>query len=280
MNKPTIASCLQQAKKQLAACPTASLDAELLLLAVLKQTRAYLYTYPDKLLSAEDYEHFQSFIVRRQSGEPVAYILGHKDFWDLSLKVTPDVLIPRPETELLVELSLNLLDQDKPAKLLDLGTGSGAIACSLAHTCSKWQVTATDISAKALAVAQENVTAYQLNNVTCVLSDWFENIQAQSFDVILSNPPYIEEGDPELCTESMQYEPHSALFSPQQGLADLERIMQHAVAYLAPDGWLLLEHGFQQGNDVRTLFETHGYVNVTTHQDLAQRDRVSIGQKK
>ena len=220
---------------------------------------------------------------RRVDGEPVAYLIGEQGFWTLNLKVTPATLIPRPETELLVESVLANAQathaQVADLKLLDLGTGSGAIALALASEQPGWQVTAVDYSQEALVVAQDNGRNHKLSNVNFLRSDWFSALAvSQKFDVIVSNPPYIDERDPHLSQGDVRFEPSTALVAPNNGLADIETIARSAPKFLNANGWLLFEHGYDQGDAAVSLLQQLGFRNVRCVQDFGGRDRVTQGQ--
>lgn len=253
------------------------LDAEILLASVLQVPRAYLKTWPEKRLRPEQQKNFQALIAKRQQGQPVAYLLGEWEFWSLPIKVTPDTLIPRPETERLVELALEKCSA-KGASVADLGTGSGAIALALATENPTWSLFATDISPKALAIASANATALGLNNINCFAGSWLSALPDTQFDLIVSNPPYIDQHDPQLQSTVINWEPRSALIAEAQGLADLAAIISKAALFLQPRAWLILEHGYNQGAAVANLFQQHGYEQISTEQDLEGRDRVTCGQ--
>ena len=252
-------------------------DAELLLLHVLQQPRSWLYTHAGDELAMDVQTAFSSLLERRVAGEPVAYITGRRGFWTLDLEVTPATLIPRPETELLVELALQRLPLDAACDVVDLGTGSGAIALAIASERPQARVVATDASTAALAVAQRNAQRHAIGNVAFVHGDWLAPLASQHFDLIVSNPPYIESADPHLTQGDLRYEPTSALASGSDGLDDTRRIVRDSRSHLHPDGWLLLEHGWNQGPAVRALLAEAGYAEVFTAQDLEMRDRVSGG---
>ncbi|HWX65398.1 MAG TPA: peptide chain release factor N(5)-glutamine methyltransferase [Rhodanobacter sp.] len=254
-------------------------DAELLLLHVLKQPRSWLFTHADDVLDMDVRTVYMKLLDRRAAGEPVAYITGQRGFWSLDLEVTPATLIPRPETELLVELALQHVALDTACRVADLGTGSGAIALAIAHERPSAQVVATDASADALAVAQRNAQRHAIGNVTFLYGDWLMPLAGQHFDLIVSNPPYIEATDPHLAQGDLRFEPASALASGADGLDDIRRIVHDARVHLHPGGWLLFEHGWNQGNASRALLHEAGYVEVFTAQDLEQRDRISGGRR-
>ena len=267
-----IASLLRAA--ELPDSPTARLDAELLLAAALGKSRSYLHTWPEKIVSSEAALTFAEYLMRRRAGEPVAYILGQQGFWNLDLEVAPHTLIPRPDTELLVETALALLPAT-PARVLDLGTGSGAIALALAAARPRADVWAVDVSADALAVARANGQRLGLV-VAWHHGHWLAPVAGQRFDVIVSNPPYIAEGDPHLA--ALAHEPRVALASGPDGLRDLRAICAAAPAHLMPGGWLLLEHGHDQATAVRALLHAAGLGPVQSRRDLAGIERCSGGQ--
>lgn len=254
---------------------SARLDVELLLCHCLDKPRSYLRAWPEHTLSAQQQQDFEALLARRISGEPVAYILGEREFWSLPLKVGPATLIPRPETELLVEAALQLAPPSC-RRILDLGTGTGAIALALAKERPDWIVCATDKNPQALVLAQSNSTLLQLP-LELIESDWFEQVSGQ-FDLIVSNPPYISADDPHLQQGDVRFEPLTALVAHDQGLSDLQRIIQDAPDYLTPGGYLLLEHGWQQGDAVVALLNQRGFANVINRTDLNLRPRISIGQ--
>jgi len=243
---------------------------------VLDVDRSYLKTWPDRELSSAVEEQFEQLLERRIEGEPVAYLIGTQGFWTLDLKVSPDTLIPRPETELLVETALDL-DLPRQAKALDLGTGTGAIALALASERSQWQISAVDLMPKAVQLASANCQRYEFENVEIFQSSWFAEIPAQRFDLIVSNPPYIEDGDRHLTQGDVRFEPASALVSGSDGLDDLRLLIAESVNYLADRGWLMVEHGYQQGPAVRELFRQAGFSAVETRADLNGLERITLG---
>lgn len=257
--------------------PTAQLDAELLLAFVLDQPRSYLYTWPEKTVTAAQAASYMALLARRQRGEPVAYLLGRQGFWTLDLAVAEHTLIPRADTELLVEAALQLADADSALTVLDLGTGSGAVALAIASERPHWQVTGVDRIESAVALAQSNQRQLALINVQFLSSDWFSTLAEQRYDLILSNPPYIAEGDPHLAQGDVRFEPLSALVSGADGLDDIRVIIAQASSYLTARGWLLLEHGFEQASAVCELLEQAGFVDVSSQRDLAGHQRISLG---
>lgn len=276
----TVQQALQWALVQLQASGSAKVDAEQLLMHVLGCPRARLITHPDQLLTSPQWQQFQEFVVRRLAGEPVAYISGSRGFWTLELQVTPDVLIPRSDTELLVEQVLALADDSQPMTLADLGTGSGAIALAIASERPNWRVLATDSSISALAVARENAQQNNLQAVEFYSGDWCHALPpALRLDMLVSNPPYIEPGDPHLRQGDLRFEPLSALRAQDGGLRDLTLLTAQAVTRLKPGGWLLFEHGYNQGAAVRDLMQRHRFVEISTQRDLGGQERVTLGRR-
>jgi len=271
----TIAELLKRAVDLEPVSPTPRLDVELLLGSALGRDRGYLFTWPDRIVAAGQAEAFEAMVRRRQTGEPVAYILGQKAFWTLDLAVSRATLIPRPETEMLVEVALNLSLPDR-ARVLDLGTGTGAIALALASERPDWQILAVDRVQAAVQLAEQNRLALALSNVDILCSDWFDRVKG-SFDLILGNPPYIDVDDRHLHQGDVRFEPLSALVSGSDGLADISRIIREASSYLVPGGWLQLEHGAQQGKAVRRSMTAAGYLECFTRCDLAGLERVTGG---
>ncbi|MFB4393622.1 MULTISPECIES: peptide chain release factor N(5)-glutamine methyltransferase [unclassified Pseudomonas] len=269
-----IASLLRNA--QLPDSPTERLDAELLLAAALGKSRSFLHTWPERIVSSEAADTFASYLARRRAGEPVAYILGQQGFWKLDLEVAPHTLIPRPETELLVEAALELVPA-AAAKVLDLGTGTGAIALALASERPAWQVTAVDRIEDAVALAERNRQRLGLNNAKVLASHWYGSLAGERYDLILSNPPYIAALDPHLAAGDVRFEPSSALVAGNDGLDDLRVIVAQAPQHLLPGGWLLLEHGYDQAEAVRGLLSAQGFVEVSSRVDLAGHARISLG---
>ncbi|WP_411849971.1 peptide chain release factor N(5)-glutamine methyltransferase [Stenotrophomonas sp. LGBM10] len=252
-------------------------EAELLLMHVLGHPRSWLFAHATDVLDADAVAAFQALLARRQAGEPVAYLLGRRGFWTLDLAVSPATLIPRPETELLVELALERLPLATPLAVADLGTGSGAIALALASERPQARIIATDASADALEVARRNAAANGLHNVVFVAGSWYAALAGQRVALIVSNPPYIASDDPHLLQGDLRHEPASALASGPDGLDDIRVIVAGAGAHLLPGGWLLIEHGWDQGAAIRVLFEQAGFDRVSTVRDLEQRDRVTCG---
>ncbi|MFW0889942.1 peptide chain release factor N(5)-glutamine methyltransferase [Pseudomonas brassicacearum] len=269
-----IASLLRAA--ELPDSPTSRLDAELLLAAALGKSRSFLHTWPERIVPSEAALLFSEYLRRRRSGEPVAYILGQQGFWNLDLEVAPHTLIPRPDTELLVETALALLPA-APARVLDLGTGSGAIALALASERPAWTVTAVDRVLEAVALAERNRQRLDLRNVTVLSSHWFSALDGERFELIISNPPYIAATDPHLAEGDVRFEPASALVAGHDGLDDLRTIIAQAPDHLGAGGWLMLEHGYDQADAVRDLLQTQGFTEVHSRKDLGGHERISLG---
>ena len=270
----TIMTLLNEA--QLPDSPSARLDAELLLAAALGKPRSFLRTWPERVVSREAHDLYDRYLARRVSGEPVAYILGRQGFWSLDLEVAPHTLIPRPDTELLVETSLALLPAS-PARVLDLGTGTGAIALALGCERLSWQVLGVDRIPEAVALAERNRERLRLANVAFQASHWFSALNGKRFSLIVSNPPYIPSTDPHLEQGDVRFEPSSALVSGQDGLDDIRLIIDQAPDHLENGGWLLLEHGFDQPDAVRDLLLTRGFTAVESRRDLGGHERISLG---
>ncbi len=270
---PDVRSVLAAATQQLGERAAA----ELLLLHVVQQPRSWLFMHAGDVLGMDVQTAYAALVERRAAGEPVAYITGRRGFWSLDLEVTPATLIPRPETELLVELALERLPPDTGAIVVDLGTGSGAIALAIASERPRTNVIATDASAEALAVASGNAQRLGIANVSFMQGDWLAPLGERRVAMIVSNPPYIEAADPHLAQGDLRFEPASALASGADGLDDIRRILIDTRKHLQPGGWLLFEHGWNQGEAARALLADAGYTEVFTAQDLELRDRVSGG---
>jgi len=252
-------------------------EAALLLRHVLGVSDAWLVAHPDDAVEVAHAVAFQHLIERRARGEPVAYLTGTRGFHAIELRVAPSVLIPRAETEVLVDLALQCIPVDVDCRVADLGTGSGAIALAIAHARTQARVVATDINEAALDVARENAGRLRIGNVEFRQGNWYAGLGDGRFDVIVSNPPYIAEGDPHLHEGDLRFEPSTALASGADGLDAIRMIVPGAREHLRNGGWLLLEHGFDQGGDVRDLLLDHGYAEVFTRHDLEGRERVSGG---
>lgn len=276
-NDQSVQAALSWASDQLKdSSATVRLDADCLLADLLGKSRTWLFTWPDHILTAEQWQAFQAVVARRRKGEPVAYLLGYREFWGLNLKVSPDTLIPRPDTEDLVAKVLALLP-DQPATVADLGTGTGAIALALASERPNWQITACDFNAGAVVLAEENRQLLGFDHVRVIPSDWCQALETDYYDLIVSNPPYIEENDPHLTQGDVRFEPLSALISGQDGLDDIRLITEQAKRCLKTGAWLLFEHGYNQGDAVRHVMSDAGYTSVKTCPDLAGIDRITLG---
>ena len=268
---------LQSAERQLLDSgieDSARLDAEVVLAHVLQKDRSYLYAWPETEVTDEQRARFQLLIRERMAGKPIAYITGVQEFWSLSLKVTSATLIPRPETEDMVSCVLEHYANNTILKLLDAGTGTGAIAIALASERPGWQISACDISSEALLVAEENIRKYAVK-VHCFQADWLAGLAENSLDVIVSNPPYIDKSDEHL--EALAYEPYSALVADKQGLSDIEKIANQAAKVLRSRGALYIEHGYEQAEAVHRVFSAAGFNNIVCQKDLAGNDRFTYG---
>lgn len=294
----SIAQTLQDASQRLQnqqISDSPKLDAELLLCHCLGKNRTYLFTWPEKHLQPQQQTCFENLLKQRLQGHPIAHLIGQREFWGLNLKVTPDTLIPRPDTEILVETALEKLParhvnhtvkteqacpkpNNQNCRILDLGTGSGAIALALKHERPDCQVSAVDLSPAALQVAQHNAQTLELE-IDFKPSSWFSALaESEVYDLIVSNPPYIEDEDEHLQQGDVRFEPLSALTSGKDGLNDLKTIIQQACPFLKAGGWLIVEHGYNQASSVQALFNSFGYVNVCSRQDYAGHDRITLGQ--
>lgn len=263
----------------LAQAGLAPLDAQVLLAHVLRRDRTWLVAHRDEALQHGAATTFFALAERRRNGEPVAYLVGRREFWGLSLQVSPAVLVPRPETETLVELALEWLPTDRPLRVLDLGTGSGAIALAIARERPNADVVAIDASVAALTVARANATTLGLRNVTFMESDWYATVGGARFDLVASNPPYVAAGDPHLGLDDVRFEPLAALVAGADGLHALRTIVTGAGERLTPAGALLVEHGYDQAAAVRALLEDAGFVHLTARRDIAGIHRVAGGRR-
>lgn len=273
----TIKSILADAEETLKAhSDSPRVDVELLLGHILNKDRSFFYTWPEYELEHQQLLDFQKLLKQRLNGKPIAHIIGQRGFWSLNLKVTSDTLIPRPDTERLVELALDIIPQNKKWRILDLGTGSGAIALAIASERPLCEIVATDYSAAALAIAKENAKTHKLNNIQFLKSHWFENIEPQRFDLIASNPPYICDNDSHLSQGDVRFEPISALTSGTDGLNDIKMIIKQAKPFLNHGSTMLIEHGFEQANPVIALFEAENYQQIKNYKDYAGLPRVTM----
>lgn len=274
----TISTLLAEATHRLPGA-SARLDAELLLAACLGRPRSYLYTWPEHAVAGEHRERFRTLLERRACGEPVAYLTGQREFWSLPLMVTPATLIPRPETETLVALALERIAPDAALHIADLGTGAGAIALAVASERPDCELVATDISEQALHIARENAARLAIGNVHFLAGSWCAPLGDLPFELILSNPPYVALHDPHLELGDVRFEPRVALRAGPEGLDALREIIAGAPAHLQADGWLLVEHGFDQGVAVTGLFQAAGYREISDHADDAGLSRVTLGRR-
>lgn len=254
----------------------AKFEAQLLLQSVLNVNRAWLIAHENDELPLNSHETLTTLLSRRCTGEPIAYILGQREFYGLDLMVTPDTLIPRPDTETLVEAALAKIPDNAGTSVLDLGTGTGAIALAIAAHRRQANITAVDASHAALEIAKSNAQALGLLNVEFILSDWFNSLTSEKFDVIVSNPPYIAQNDAHLTQGDLRFEPISALASGADGLDDIRLIIDNCLVYLKPQGWLMLEHGYDQAELVADLLAHTGLVDIATFKDLGNQHRVTI----
>lgn len=285
----TIAQLLQEGISQLSNSDSARLDSEILLLKALNHsqnlnnpdklyTKTWLLTWPEKTLTQQQIQQYRHDLRLRSQGMPIAYITGTKGFWSFTLDVTPDTLIPRPETEILVECALEKISAADNFKIIDLGTGTGAIALAIASERDNTLILATDSSPQAISIAKKNALRLTLRNVSFCQSHWFNKIPEQQFDLIVSNPPYISDNDPQLDKHVRQYEPLTALLSDNHGLADIHEIIAQSHAYLKPGGWLLFEHGYEQAKAVQNLFKQFNFSYISTANDLNHLPRVTMAQ--
>jgi release factor glutamine methyltransferase len=276
MENTTIIQWIAHGQEQLASCSdSAKLDAQILLCFVLEKERSYILTWPDKTLTKQKAQEYLGLLQRRMIGEPIAYIIGIQEFWSLPLSVSPATLIPRPDTEILVELVLEHFAEVDSLQCLDLGTGTGAIALALASEQPNWKIDAVDFSLDAIKLAKENAKKLQLTQVNIFQSNWFSAVSECKFDVIVSNPPYIDALDEHLHQGDVRFEPESALIAAEQGLGDIKHIAQQALNFLNTQGALFFEHGFEQGCAVREILTNLGYQQAKTEQDLNNHDRVT-----
>lgn len=276
---PTIKQILTEARTTLTS-PDARLEAELLLEAICAISRSRQFSHPDEQLLEDQVEQYKSALERRLSGEPLAHITGRRGFWDVDLRVTPDVLIPRSDTETLVEQALQRIPYNARWQIADLGTGSGAIAIVIARERPQCELTATDNSAAALALARENATALGVNNISFVAGSWGQPLKLRQFDVILSNPPYIRTDDPHMLGGDLPAEPIQALVSGSDGMDAIRRIIEDSATCLKPNGWLLLEHGYDQAAEVSDLLQHADFNEIFTQKDYGGNSRVTGGRRQ
>ncbi len=279
MNPVTIGELLLAARSQLAPVhDSARLDSELLLAHVLNRSRTWLYTWPEHRPAPAESEQFRQLVEQRQDGVPVAYLTGQCEFWSLTLEVNPATLIPRPETELLVEQALNHIPSGAALRIADLGTGTGAIALSIATERPECRIVAADRCPTALATARRNADRHGITNVSFRAGDWYQPLAGEQFDIILSNPPYIADGDPHLQQGDLRFEPPEALTSGCDGLDAIRTLINSGRNHLDPGGWLMIEHGFDQGSAITRLLRQSGYHSIQSYPDLAGHDRITAAQ--
>jgi len=278
--KHSIKAALDLAVTRLQNCDHACLDAEVLLTHVLNKPRSHLHAWPEAELSEDQTLRFANLVELRAEGRPVAYLTGHREFWSLDLEITTDTLIPRPETELLVEKTLALLPAHENLRIADLGTGSGAIAIALAQERKPWALYAVERSLTGTCVAQRNARRLGVHNVCFVNASWCDALADASFHAIVSNPPYVADQDPHLRQGDVRFEPVSALASGSDGLDDIKKLIAETPRILKTGGWILLEHGFDQAKFIRNLLKIKGFINTATVHDLAGLERVSYAQKR
>lgn len=276
----TIKQALSQAQRLRVVSDSWRLDSEILLAHALHSNRETLFAWPAQELSRQQADAYENMMQRRERGEPIAYITGKQAFWDFELKVSPQVLIPRPETELLVETAIKFLEPNSSAalRLVDLGTGSGAIALALARHRKHWRITAVDISPQALALAAENAQLLQVENIEFCEASWCDGLDARAYDLVAANPPYVAVGDAHLQQGDLRFEPPIALIAKDSGLSHLQEIVKKCGKALKKEAWLLLEHGFDQKQAVANLLDDAGYSNISCAQDLAGVDRLTSAQ--
>lgn len=273
-NHITLSAAIQQLTQQFQAISsTPRLDAECLVAHVVQQSRTYLFTYPEQTLTTKQTTELDALLQRRLTKEPIAYMIGHQHFWTLDLKVTPATLIPRPETEHIIEWALSTLPKSN-VTIADLGTGSGAIASALASERPDWVIHATDLSAAALEIAKHNATANQLNQIEFFRGSWCDPLPLDTYDVIISNPPYIAPNDPHL--SELKYEPYAALVAEKNGFAAFEAIIEQAKHKLNTHGRLVFEHGYNQQEKLADMLRTAGFNTIEQHCDLAQQARFTV----
>ncbi len=259
-------------------------ERERLLCEVIEVDRAWLRTHPEYILSSKQKRQYLEFEARRECGEPISYIIGRQGFWTLELKVNENVLIPRPESELIIELALELPLKEN-SSVLDLGTGSGALALALASEKPKWDIIGTDISDISIQIAEANRNEIELDNVIFIKSNWFDDLPKDSkstkkYDLVVSNPPYLDKSDSHLNEGDLRFEPKNALIASDAGLADIREIIYSSIDFLSLNGWLMVEHGFEQGGSVRRFFQATNFVDFRTVRDLNNLERVTLGRFK
>ncbi|XRX42482.1 MAG: peptide chain release factor N(5)-glutamine methyltransferase [Buchnera aphidicola (Eriosoma harunire)] len=275
-----ICDWIKQSSKKLSHINNCKFDLEILLSFVIKKDKIWISMYDDFCLSIDQINTLESFLLRRSRGEPLAYILKNQEFWTLLLSVSKDTFIPRKDTELLIEVCLSILDKFNYNRILDLGSGSGSISLSIAKTKPDCHVVGVDYKREIISVSQYNAKKLNISNVDFYVSNWFSSLYMMMFDIIVSNPPYISLNEFLLIREELKYEPITSLVSYNNGFGDIKYIIKNSIQYLNPQGWLLLEHGYNQACMVKSFFEQFNYVNIITYQDYGNNDRITIGQKR
>ena len=271
-----INDAFKYAKQKLDSSSHRRIDSEILLCSILNCNRTKLYAYPDKVLSFDDKKKYKELINKRSEGYPIAYLTKQKEFWGHTLHINDNILIPRPETELLVEKALKLISIFSLNKILELGTGSGAIAIAIASEKPNVNIKATDIKDNIIKIASKNADLYEIKNIKFVKSNWFSDIKKNNFDLIVSNPPYVSGDDPVLRNSDIRFEPVSALVSSNDGLDDLKKIIRESSNYLKNNGWLVVEHAYDQGEKVRKLFLENKFTSKTI-KDYNKLERITFG---
>jgi release factor glutamine methyltransferase len=277
-NALSIKDALIHATDALTCSDSSALDSEVLLAHALKKDRAFFRAWPEKTLTDQQQQDYTALISQRRHGHPVAYLTGEREFWSHTFHVNPSVLIPRPDTELLIEIILNTIDTHQAINIADLGTGSGAIAICLGLEYPRAHVTAVDQSSDALLIAKQNAKRLNCHNVNFLQSNWFEKVGQSTFDIIVSNPPYIDKADKHLQQGDVRYEPTTALIAGEHGLQDINVIASQAKHWLTDNGYLLLEHGFEQSTSVKTLLESHRYQHIQQFKDIQGHLRATLCQ--
>ncbi|VFP88273.1 peptide chain release factor N(5)-glutamine methyltransferase [Candidatus Erwinia haradaeae] len=272
-----ISHWIDTAMAQLINSTSPKLDAEILLSMVIKKPRSWIIAFDDSLLTTPSLRKLKKLLQQRAIGTPISYLTGEREFWSMTFNVTPNVLIPRADSEILVEKALTLIPLNKACSILDLGTGCGAIAIAIASEREDCQVLGIDNSIAAIKVAKQNAISLGYTNVSFIPGNWFSTIGKRQFYIIVSNPPYINISDEHLLKEDIRFEPMSALISSDNGLADIKCIVKQAKYYLISGGWLLIEHGWKQAEYVRTILEGNGFCQVQTSQDYSGNDRITFG---
>jgi release factor glutamine methyltransferase len=273
----TVTKLLQKAEQSINCSDSARLDAEILFCDVMQFDRIRIYSHPEQIVPDDKAVLFQALIEQRQQGHPIAHLTGKKEFWSLEFAINVDTLIPRPETELLVETALQMIPDDTTFNILDLGTGSGAIAIAIASERPDCKIVATDINTNALAIAAKNAETHQIENIQFFISDWYQNIPLQAFDLIVCNPPYIKQEDEHLSQGDVRFEPELALVSGADGMQAINIVLENAKRYLASDAYLLIEHGYDQKSLVQEAFLKNDFKQLKTFQDLSGQDRMTLG---